>query len=84
MQNATHSISIENTKQLTATAIEGVRDFSPSQFTLLYQGGKIVVSGSDMKITSFSKETGGFSATGSFSSVRYISAGEGLRKKIFR
>lgn len=84
MENTQHTLSVENRKLLTATGIEGVRDFSPSQFTLIFSGGRISVGGADMKITSFSKQTGAFSATGTFSSVKYLAAGEGLRKKLLR
>lgn len=79
-----HTLSIENTKRITATGIEGVRDFSPAQFTLIYAGGRITVGGSDMKITTFSKQTGAFSATGQIGSVKYSSAGEGLRKRLLK
>ncbi len=79
-----HTLSLENRKQISATGIEGVRDFSPSQFTLIYAGGKITVGGADMKITSFSKQTGAFSAAGSISSVRYSSSGEGLKRKLLK
>ena len=45
-----HSLSIENTKRISATGIEGVQGFSPTQFTLIYAGGKIVVGGSDTAV----------------------------------
>ncbi len=83
-KNTQHTLNIENKKLLTATGIEGVRDFSPSQFTLVYAGGRIAVGGSDMKITAFSKQTGSFAASGQFTSVKYIAAGEGLRKKLLK
>lgn len=79
-----HTLNIENTKRITATGIEGVRDFSPSQFTLVYAGGRITVGGTDMKITAFSKQTGAFAATGTISSVKYLAASEGLKKKLFK
>ena len=79
-----HTLNIENTKRITATGIEGLRDFSPSQFTLVYAGGRITVGGTDMKITAFSKQTGAFAATGTISSVKYLAASEGLKKKLFK
>lgn len=79
-----HTLNIENTKRITATGIEGVRDFSPSQFTLVYAGGRITVGGTDMKITAFSKQTGAFAAAGTISSVRYLSSGDGIKKKLFK
>lgn len=84
MENVQHTLSIENRKRLNATGIEGVKDFSPAAFTLVYAEGKITVCGSEMKITAFSKQTGAFSAVGNFSSVKYAAKGESLRKKLFR
>ncbi len=83
-KNTQHALNIENTKRITATGIEGVRDFSPTQFTLLYGGGRITVGGSDMKITAFSKQTGAFAATGNISSVKYLAAGESIKKRLLR
>lgn len=83
-QNESHLISIENRKRLTATQIEAVEAFSPTQLVLSYAGGRIIVGGSDMKITSFSKSSGGFSASGTFTSVKYAQKGLGLKQKLFR
>lgn len=82
-QNEGHILSVENRKRLTATQIEAVEAFSPAQLVLSYAGGRIIVAGSDMKITSFSKSGGGFSASGTFTSVKYAQKGFGL-KKLFR
>ena len=78
-QNEGHIISIENRKRFSATQIEAVTAFSPTQLVLTYAGGKIIVTGSDMKIPSFSKSTGSFSASGNFASVKYAQKGAGLR-----
>lgn len=83
-QSEGHVISIENRKRITATQIEAVEAFSPTQLTLAYAGGRIIVSGSEMKITSFSKSTGAFSASGLFSAVKYAQKGTGLRQKLFK
>ncbi len=83
MENKTHTLTLEDTKRISATGIEGVRDFSPTQFTLVYAGGKIVVGGADMKMVGFSKQTGAFSASGSITSVKY-GAGGGLRNKLLK
>lgn len=82
-QTEQHNISIENRKRFTATQIEAVEAFSSSQLILGYAGGRIIITGSDMKITAFSKSTGSFSASGNFNSVKYAQKGMGL-KKLFR
>jgi hypothetical protein len=78
-----HILTIESLKKLTATGISSVDSFSASQIVMSYSGGKIVVNGSQMKITAFSKSTGSFSASGVFSSVKY-GGGSGLRQKLLR
>lgn len=82
-QTEQHLITVENRKRFTATQIEAVESFSPTQLVLGYAGGRIIVAGSEMKITSFSKTNGNFSASGNFTSVRYAQKGAGL-KKLFR
>ena len=79
-----HIISVENRKRFTATQIEAVEAFSPTQIVLSYAGGRIIVTGSEMKITSFSKSTGAFSANGLFTAVKYAQKGTNLRQKLFK
>lgn len=79
-----HTLNVENCKRISATEISGVDAFSERQMVLSYTGGRIIVSGSGMKIANFSKSTGAFSATGNIFSVRYAQKGEGLRKKLFK
>ena len=78
-----HSVSIEQCKRITATAIDSVDAFSDKQIILSYSAGRIVVAGSNMKIVAFSKGGGNFSATGDITSVRYLSKGMGL-KRLFK
>lgn len=78
-----HIITIENRKRITASKIDAVDSFSPSQLVLSYDGGRIVVTGSEMKITSFSKTNGMFSAMGTITGVKYTQKGMGL-KKLFK
>ncbi|MGN0804342.1 MAG: YabP/YqfC family sporulation protein [Candidatus Coproplasma sp.] len=82
-QTEGHIISIENRKKFTATQIQSVDSFSSNQLVLSYSGGRIVVTGSDLKITSFSKSNGSFVATGNINGVRYTQKGAGL-KKLFK
>ena len=71
-----HSITVEQCKRITATAIDSVDSFSDKQIILSYSGGKIAVAGSEMKIVAFSKSGGNFAATGQITSVRYQSKGK--------
>lgn len=79
-----HSLSIEQCKKVTASAISSVDSFSDKQIVLSYSGGRIVVNGSGMKIVNFSKTSGAFSATGNITAARYIQKGGSLRQKLFK
>ena len=79
-----HNLTIEQCRRVTATDIISVDSFSGKQIVLSYHGGRIVVTGEDMKIVAFSKTTGAFSAAGSIVGVRYIAKGGGIRQKLFR
>lgn len=80
-----HNLSIEQCKKITATAIISVDSFSDKQIILSFQGGKIVVSGSGMKIAAFSKSTGAFAATGDVFGAQYkLKSGGGIRQKLFK
>ena len=83
-QNEQHILNVENCKRVTATGIDSVDAFSATQLVLSYGGGKIVISGSDMKITSFSKNNGQFSASGIITGVKYAGKSTGLRQKLFK
>ncbi len=79
-----HNLSIEQCKKVTASAIASVDAFSDKQIILSYAGGRIVISGSGMKIVNFSKTSGSFSATGTITGARYIQKGGSLRQKLFK
>lgn len=79
-----HTITIEQRKKITATAIESVDAFSDKQIVLSYAGGRIIVCGSNLKIAAFSKSGGGFSATGEITSFKYAAKGIKFAKKLFK
>ncbi len=83
-QSEQHMVMVENCKKVSATAITGVDSFSSSQLVLSYAGGRIVINGSDMKISAFSRQSGQFSANGNISGVRYIGKGGTVRQRLFR
>ena len=83
-QNNLHSISVEQCKKVTATAISSVDAFSPSQIVLAYENGKIAISGSNLKIINFSTPTGNFCATGTVTAIKYMAKGVSLRQKLFK
>lgn len=78
-QTEQHIVTVENRKRITATQIDAVDAFSATQIVLSYAGGQIVVSGSGLKITAFSKSSGQFTAAGTVNSVKYARKGSGFK-----
>lgn len=83
-QTEQHLLSVENCKRVTATGIDSVDSFSATQLVLSYGGGRIVVTGSEMKITSFSKTNGQFSASGIITGVKYSGKAANLKQRLFK
>ena len=79
-----HILSVENCKRITATGIASVDSFSPTQLVLSYGGGRITVTGSEMKITSFSKTNGQFSASGTITGVKYSGKAASFKQRLFK
>lgn len=77
-----HSLNIEGCASITATAIDEVCAFSSSEIALLCGESKLVIAGSDLKISNFSKESGAFSATGHIHGVKYVQK-HSLAKRLF-
>ena len=84
MENTPHTLTIEDCKKVSATAIESVDAFTSSQIILSYPGGRIVVAGSDLKIAGFSKSGGTFTAIGTVTGVKYSAKGVRLTQRLFR
>ncbi len=77
-----HSLSIEQRKSVKVTGVTAVNAFSSTQISIELQSTKLIINGSDLKISDFSKENGTFSASGEISGVRY-SCGSS-RLKLFK
>jgi sporulation protein YabP len=66
-----HTLQIEQRRKITMTGVESVESFSPREIQLAATGGKLTVTGSELKIVDFSKESGSFVATGKIDGVKY-------------
>ena len=78
-----HSILIEQRKNITVSAVESVVAFSEVKIVLTLQGGaRMSVLGTGLKITSFSKTSGSFTAEGSVTGVSY--GGKTFAARIFK
>lgn len=63
------------------TGVEEVVSFTPQQIRLTLSDGKVSITGEELKIISFSKSSGDFSAMGKIEGLRY---GMGAGLKIFK
>ncbi len=83
MQEIFHSISIERKKTVTVTGVESVKAFSGTKIELNLSGNGqvLLITGSDLKITGFTKTTETFVAVGKIDGVKYLTS---LREKIFK
>ncbi|MBE5747040.1 MAG: hypothetical protein E7352_02555 [Clostridiales bacterium] len=78
-----HTLSIEQRKFLTVSAVESVVAFSEVKIVLSLVGGeRLNVIGSGLKITSFSKSNGAFTAEGTLTGVQY--GGKNFAARIFK
>ncbi len=83
MQDNKHSVTIEQRKNLTVTAVESVVAFSEVKILLSLVGGeKMTVMGSELKITGFSKTNGTFVAEGTVVGISY--GGKSVVARIFK
>ena len=82
-----HSLSIEKRKILTATGIADVEGFDETKILAMLDGTAFTIGGKNLKIVSFSAETGNLKVEGEIDSVTYTSAlsrRAGIFARIFR
>lgn len=83
MQENKHFVELEQRKNLTVSAVESVASFSEAKIVLVLHGGeRMNVIGSGLKITSFSKTSGAFTAEGEVVGISY--GGKSLASRIFK
>lgn len=73
-------ITIEGERRFSLTGVERVEKFSSEEIRLVCGGKKMLFTGTDFKILSFSEGSGNFSASGS---VLQLRVGSGKKKGIF-
>lgn len=71
-----HILTIEQQKKITLTGVKSVTSFSPQQINLMLSEGKLIITGNNLKVTSFSKSSGTFSADGEIAGVKYNAGGK--------
>ena len=72
MQNQTDSVlTVEQQKKISLTGVESVDAFSDTEIRLCVAGKKMLITGTGLKVLSFSKGSGAFAAIGEVSLIRY-------------
>ena len=77
------SALIEQQKKITMTGVSAVDGFTSREIRIMFENGRAVISGEDLKIVSFSKSNGNFSAVGRIAGIRFFAKHEKLTKRLF-
>lgn len=80
----TDKLVLEARKNLSLTGVQTVDGFTGQCLKLTVSGEKVIVAGSDLKITSFNKNTGVISCVGLVNEIKYNCKKQPLIKRIFK
>ena len=83
VQERQESALIEQQKKITMTGVSGVDGFTPREIRLTLESGRAVIAGEGLKIVSFSKANGNFSAIGKIYGIRFFAKHEKPTKRLF-
>lgn len=78
------TLKLDGRKRLSMTGVETVDGFSETSLRLSVNGSKVLVTGENIKITSFNKATGNLSADGNFIEIKYNYKKEPFLKRVFK
>lgn len=85
MEEKLHTLTLAERKKCCVTAVAEVDGTSEERITLSLVGGeRMVISGKNLKIANFSKQTGAFALDGEIFSIEYRGEKVPLIKKIFK
>ena len=77
-------ITLESRKNLAISGVDSVDSFTDGILKLTVVGTRLLVSGSNIKIQSFNKETGNLLAVGQFNEIKYQTAKIPFHKRVFK
>ena len=80
----TDKLILESRKRLSLGGVESVDAFSEQWLKLTVSGGKLTVSGENIKITAFNKSTGNLTAEGAFRELKFTDKGQSFIKRMFK
>ncbi len=83
--NKLHSITLEGQRKICITAVSEVESITTESIKLIITGGKrLIVSGSNLKMGAFSKQSATFSAEGVINEIKYAGQKTTFMKKILK
>lgn len=87
MQNQSipeQQLILDARSKLSMTGVDAVDGFSDSYLNLTVLGGKVSISGENIKISAYNKDTKKLSAEGKFNQIKYGNAKTPLVKRLFK
>lgn len=82
-QTREESALIEQQKKITVTGVLSVDGFTSREIRITLDSGRAMIAGEGLKIVSFSKANGNFSAVGKIAGIRFFGRQEKLTKRLF-
>lgn len=84
MENKHSNLVLEERKRLTLSGVGAVDSFGEEKIRLTTSLGRLTISGTKLKIVSFSESTGAFVCEGTVDGMVYSARKEGILKRIFK
>ena len=82
--NDCEKLLIEGRKRLQMSAVDAVEGFSEQTLKLVVKGSRVVISGKNIKITAFNKQSGNLTADGDFADIKFGGEKQAVLKRIFK
>ena len=77
-------LCLDGRKKLSMSGVETVDSFSDQALKLTVSSNKVIITGDNIKITSYDKDKGLFNAEGNFLEIKYIKNKGSLVKRLFK
>lgn len=79
-----HSITVTDRKKLSMTGVSKVDGATETEISLTTCLGRLIITGSELKIAKFDDADGNLSITGNVDALKYTGAKVPLLKRIFK
>lgn len=79
-----NTLTLESQKKISMTGVDSVDGFSEQYINLTVSGKRVKITGENIKITSFNKQSGTLSADGLFFEIKYGSKKKPILKRILK